>query len=138
MSPKITRFCFLLVPCLFVSFCVLALSTPGGAAQDLAAGTAKTKTEHQTLSVTGCLQKGKEPGGFFITAEDGKTWELFGHSVKLDKDVGHKVTLTGYQIHRSKAAEAQKAPNEKDEAAGKDYADMNVTGLKMISETCSQ
>lgn len=138
MSHKIARFSLLLFPCLFVSFCLLALSTPRGAAQDQGAATAKAKTEHQTLSVTGCLQKGKEAGGFFITAEDGKTWELFSRTVKLDKHVDHKVTLTGYQVHKSKATEAKKGSNEKDESAGKEYADMNVTSLKMLSETCSQ
>lgn len=138
MSHRIARFSFLFVPCLVVTFCLLALSAPRGTAQDKAAGTAKAKTEHQTLIVTGCLQKGKEAGGFFITAEDGKAWELFSSTVKLDKHVGHKVTLTGYQVHKSKAAEAKKAPNEKEESAGKEYADMNVTSLKMVSETCSQ
>jgi len=138
MSHKTTRFSLLLVPCLFVSFCLLALSTPRVAGEDQGPEMAKSKTEHQTLSVTGCLQKGKEPGGFFINAEDGKTWELFGRTVKLDKHVGHKVTLTGYEVHKSKATEAKMAKYEKPEAAGKEYADMNVTGLKMLSETCSQ
>jgi hypothetical protein len=126
----------LLVPCLFVSFCLLALSTPGGAAQDQGAAMAKTKAAHETLSVTGCLQKGKEPTGFFITGEDGKNWELFSRKVKLDEHVGHKVTLTGYKVNKSKSTEATKAPSEKAEAAGKEYADMNVKSLTMVSETC--
>jgi hypothetical protein len=138
MSHKIARFCLLLVPCLFVSFCLLALSTPGGAAQGQGAGMAKPETEHKTLTVTGCLQKGKETGGFFITGEDGKNWELFGRIVKLDQHVGHKVTLTGYQLHMPKATEAKKGPSEKEEAAGKEYSDMSVTRLKVVSETCSQ
>jgi len=138
MLNKTARFCLLLIPCLFVSLCLLALSTPRGAAQDQGSGTASTKTKHQTLSVTGCLQKGKELGGFSITAEDGKTWELFGSAANLEKHVGHKVTLTGYQVHKSKAVEAKKGPSEKVEAAGKEYADMNVTSLKMVSDTCSQ
>jgi len=136
MLQRIARFGFLLSPCLLVS--LLALSAPIGAAQDQGAMTAKATAARQTLSVTGCLQKGKEAGGFFITAEDGKVWELFGHAAKLDKDVNHKVTLTGYQVHKSKPTEAKMATNETAEAAGKEYADMNVTSLKMISETCSQ
>ena len=138
MSHKITRLSLLLVTCLLVSFCLLALSTPRGAAQEQAPAMAKSKPAHQTFSVTGCLQKGKEPAGFFINAEDGKTWELFGRTVKLDKHVGQKVTLTGYEVHKSKATEAKMAPYEKPEAAGKEYADMNVTSLKMLSETCTQ
>ena len=46
------------------------------------------------------------------------------------------MTLTGYQFYRSKATEEKMAKSEKPEAAGKEYADMRVTGLKMISETC--
>jgi len=138
MLHKITRFSLLLVPCLFASFCLLALSTPRDGPEGQGAATAKSKTEHQTLSVTGCLQKGKEPGGFFITGEDGKTWELWGRTVKLDKHVGQKVTVTGYEVHKSKATEAKMAKYENPEASGKEYADMNVTSVKMLSETCSQ
>lgn len=135
MSHKIARFSLSVVPCLFVSVCLLALSTPGSAAQDQGA---KNKTAHQSLTVTGCVQKGVEPKGLFINAEDGKTWELSSRTIKLAEHVGHKVTLTGYELHKSKAAEAKMATNEKTESAGKEYADMNVTSVKMISETCSQ
>jgi hypothetical protein len=42
----------------------------------------------KTHSVTGCLQKGIEPGGFFIVGEDGTMWELSG---KVDAaHTGHK------------------------------------------------
>jgi len=80
------------------------------------------------------LQKGTEPGGFFIVGEDGKMWELGG---KVDAThVGHKVTVEGHVQHRSKTEEAKMADSEKQEAGGKPYADFQVTSLKMVSDSC--
>ena len=90
------------------------------------------------MSVTGCLQKGTETGGFFITGDDGKDWELTGTKVKLAGHVGHKVTVTGHELHKTEAQEKKTASNEKQESGGKEYADLRVTGLKMIADTCSQ
>ena len=39
---------------------------------------AKQKPMAYSKTVTGCLQKGDEPGEFFITGEDGKNWGLHG------------------------------------------------------------
>jgi hypothetical protein len=136
MSHRMTRLILWLAPVLLMSVFLMGLQTSRSAAQDQKAGTTQKKPARQSFSVTGCLQKGVEAGGYFITAEDGKVWELSSRTVKLDEQVGHKVTLTGYQVHRSKATEEKMAKSEKAEAAGKEYADMRVTSLKMISESC--
>ena len=52
-----------------ISLLVLILCPPAVQAQD---------STGNTNSVTGCLQKGIEPGGFFIAGEDGTVWELSG------------------------------------------------------------
>ena len=92
------------------------------------------ESQGQTTSITGCLQKGVETGGFTIVGEDGKMWELFG---KIDaKHVGHKVTLKGHELHLSPAKEAKHADNEKQESSGKPYADFQVNSLKMVSDSC--
>jgi hypothetical protein len=91
--------------------------------------------------VTGCLQKGDEPGEWSITGEDGKTWELRSKTVKLDEHVGHQVTVTGSAKHESKAEEKAEGKKEgqMEKAAGKEaYGDLRVTDLKMVSETCSK
>jgi hypothetical protein len=88
----------------------------------------------KTNSVTGCLQKGVEPGGFYITGEDGTMWELSG---KVDAaHVGHKVTVKGHVLHRSQTEEAKFADYEKQEASGKPVADFQVTSLKRVSDSC--
>jgi hypothetical protein len=92
-------------------------------------------------SVTGCLQKGREPGELSITGEDGKTWELSSKTVKLDEHVGHQVTVTGSAHRESKAQEnaEEKKEGQVENAAGKEeYGDLRVTDLKMVSETCNK
>jgi len=43
------------------------------------------KAANHMRTVTGCLQKGDEPGEFSITGEDGKSWDLRSSAVKLDE-----------------------------------------------------
>jgi hypothetical protein len=97
----------------------------------------KPATTNKT--VTGCLQKGHEPGELSITGEDGKAWDVTSKSVKLDEHVGHQVTLTGSVRRESKAQEKaeEKKEGQVEKAAGKEeYGDLRVTDLKMVSETC--
>lgn len=89
-----------------------------------------------TQSVTGCLKKGDEAGGFTIAGDDGKVWELHSKKVKLSEHVGHKVTVTGMVAKESKATEDKMEANEKKEASGKEYGDLKVESLKMVSESC--
>ena len=137
MSHKIAKLAFWLIPILCLSLCPIAL----------AQGTAPEKQEKKadksarTQSVTGCLQKGDEPGEFSITGEDGKTWGLRSTSVKLDEHLGHKVNVTGTTTHETKAAEKaeERKEGQVENAASKaEYADLTVTSLKMVSETCSK
>jgi hypothetical protein len=120
MSSYQAKFSLCLILLLVFVLCPLAVQ-----AQD---NTSKTN------SVTGCLQKGIEPGGFTIVGEDGAFWELSG---KVDAaHVGHKVTVKGHVLHRSQIEEAKFADNEKKESNGKPVADFKVTSLKMVSESC--
>ncbi len=137
MSHKIAKLVFWLIPILCLSLCPIAL----------AQGTAPEKQEKKadksahTQTVTGCLQKGDEAGEFSITGEDGKTWGLRSTSVKLDEHLGHKVTVTGSTTHETKAQEKaeEKKEGQVENAASKaEYADLTVTSLKMVSETCSK
>jgi hypothetical protein len=101
-------------------------------ARPAAAQTESSSTEPKT--VTGCLQKGVEPNGFYIAGE-GMNWELAGKT-DFAAHVGHKVTVTGHVLHRTAAQEAKYSDSEKQEANGTKYADFQVASLKMISDTC--
>jgi len=122
MSSSNAKFSLWLIPLLLLILCPLLVQ-----AQD-------TMSASKTNSVTGCLQKGVEPGGFYIAGDDGKMWELSG---KVDAaHVGHKVTVKGSVLHRTKVEEAKYSDNEKQEANGKPVADFKVTSLKMVSDSC--
>jgi preprotein translocase subunit YajC len=96
----------------------------------------ENKTKASPQSITGCLQKGDEAGGVTITGADGKVWELHSKKVKLSEHVGHTVTVTGAEVKQSKATEEKIEPSEKKEASGKEYGDLRVDSLKMVSDSC--
>jgi hypothetical protein len=125
-----TKLSYWLIPILFVSLCPLALI-----AQEKQEKKAEKAAHTQT--VTGCLQKGDEAGEFSITGEDGKTWGLHSTSVKLDQHLGHKVTVTGSTPQESKAEEKKEGQVEK-ASIKQEYADLDVTSLKMVSDSCSK
>jgi hypothetical protein len=91
------------------------------------------KLATQTKTITaGCLQRGYEPDEFQITGEDGRVWGLRSSAVKLDGDLGHKVTVSGLITHELK-------PGETKTASGKqESGDLRVTSLTMVSETCGK
>jgi hypothetical protein len=113
----------------YVLACVLALGL-GSLAWTTQENQTKTK-RGKSLSVTGCLQKGDEAGEYSITGEDGKRYGLHGsNSVDLSKHLGHKVTVTGTKMRE------ENEEKEKNEAGGGEYADLRVTNIKNISESC--
>jgi hypothetical protein len=92
-----------------------------------------------TQTITGCLQKGTETGGFFLISTEGKHWELYSDKeASLAEHVGHTVTVTGTVAHRTKAQEEKSQPSEKKEMAAKPHADLQVSDVKMVSTACSK
>jgi hypothetical protein len=79
------------------------------------------------VTATGCLQKGDEADEYSITGEDGKKYGLRSSKVKLSEHVGHKVTITGKK--QKQTAKEKKEP-------GAEAADLTVSKLEMVSETC--
>jgi hypothetical protein len=126
MSHKIAKSAFWLLPILCLSLCPVAL---------IAQTAAPEKKAEKSQTVTGCLQKGDEAGEFSLKGEDGKTWGLRSTSVKLDQHIGHQVTVTGSTTHETKAEE--KKEGQVENAGSKtEYADLTVTNLKMVSDSC--
>ena len=127
MSQKLAKLAFWLIPIVCLSLCPIALI-------------AGEKAEH-AQTVTGCLQKADASGEFSITGEDGKTWGLRSTSVKLDQHIGHKVTVTGSTTHESaktEKAEEKKEGQVENAASKAEYADLTVTSLKMVSDSCTK
>jgi len=127
MSQKLAKLAFWLIPIVCLSLCPIALIAGEKAAQ--------------SQTVTGCLQKADASGEFSITGEDGKTWGLRSTSVKLDQHIGHKVTVTGSTTHESaktEKAEEKKEGQVENAASKAEYADLTVTSLKMVSDSCTK
>lgn len=131
---KIARLSLWLVPILFAGLLPLSLRAQYGDTQASPAKPAHKISSAQ--SATGCLQKGDEAGGFSLTGDDGKVWELSSTSVALSDHVGHTVTVTGSVTHKTKTQEVKMEAHEKKEAGDKEYGDLKVASLKMVSDSC--
>ena len=102
--------------------CGPALAQASDQSEKSGSANRNAKITGQTMTVTGCLTKDeKEKNEYLITGEDGKTWGLKSSSVKLGDHLNHKVTVTG------------KVTKEGHE---KEAGDLNVSNLKMVSESC--
>jgi hypothetical protein len=99
----------------------------------LAAAAQEKMSGGKPVTVTGCLQKGDEADEYSLTSEDGKRYGLRSKSVGLSKHVGHKVTVTGTQMREENEENEKK---EAKESGGGEYADLRVTNLKMVSDSC--
>jgi hypothetical protein len=112
----------------YVLACVLALGL-GSLAWTAQEDQTKTKGR-KSVTVTGCLQKGDEAGEYSITSEDGKRYGLHSKAVGLSKHLGHKVTVTGTKMRE------ENEEKKKNEAGAGESADLRVTDIQHISETC--
>ncbi len=70
MSHKIVRMSYWLIPILFVCLCPLALVAQESASQERQEKKAEQNPARHMETVTGCLQKGDEPGEFSIKKRD--------------------------------------------------------------------
>jgi len=131
MLRKFARLSLWMVPVIFVG---LTAASMYGAAQ-----TAEEKTPAKQ-TVTGCLQKGLEPGGFFLIAANNQHWELYQNSnVSFADHVGQTVAVTGiFNPNRSAAQEEKSQPYEKKETGERKHGDFQVSSLKVVSETCGK
>lgn len=87
--------------------------------------------EGKTVTITGCVAKGESANEFAIT-QSGKKYGLKSTRVKLADHLGHKVTVIG----KFTRAPGEGEEGEKAEEGGGEYADVQVTSLKMISTSC--
>lgn len=130
---------------MFVSFAFALTMSVASLAQDAAQpptatasaqATPDTKTAKAAKTVTGCLQKGDQPGEITLTAADGKIYDLSSDTVKFEEHIGHQVAATGTSTHAMKAEDKKDGDMEK--ASGKEaIRNLSVTDLKMVSETCT-
>jgi hypothetical protein len=101
-----------------------------GLASVAAAGTVSEQAPANKLS--GCLEKGDEPGSFRLThvgSDAPKTYELIPREgVRLEDHVGHKVAVNG----ESSGEKVETADEKKDEPYGR----FDVISLQHVSDKC--
>jgi hypothetical protein len=100
------------------------------------------KTTHKKVrTLSGCLQKGDGEKEYKLTDAKGDNWEISSDAVALDQHVGHTVRVTGVvsnaAIHGAKEDAKEKA-SEHGVGDSAEHGHMTVTGLKMVSESCSK
>ena len=118
-------------------FGLVAFSIPLVAAQD-----DTTKTTHKKVrTLSGCLQKTDDANKYKLTTAKGGTWEIKSDAVNLGEHVGHTVKVTGVVSHAKMHGAKEDTKDEASEHGVGDsteHGHMTVTGLKMVSESCSQ
>ena len=100
------------------------------------------KTTHKKVrTLSGCLQKGDSEKEYKLTDAKGDNWELKSDAVALSEHVGHTVKVTGV-VSNAMAHVAKEDAKEKASEHGvgdsAEHGHMTVSGLKMVSESCSK
>ena len=96
-----------------VSFCsllVCAQNPPQNAQPGAKTPTAGT---HHQVVVTGCLKRRSEPGHYYLTDQDSRTWEISSTSIDLAKEINHVVSVSGHEKVLPKPEATKNSPNEK-------------------------
>ncbi len=127
-----------LAPLVLFTLCPFLLAQSGGMQNDQSGMSQNTMgSNHQMVTVTGCLKQGHENGGYYLTTKNGKVYELSGKA-NFAEHVGHTVTVAGHEGMMPESEESKMGTSEKAEAGSKPYTDLHVMTLKHVSESCSQ
>ncbi len=122
-----------------VSFCSLRLCAqdPPPNAQP-GAKTPTAGTHHQVV-VTGCLKRRSEPGHYYLTDQDSRTWEISSTSIDLSKEINHVVRVAGHEKVLPKSEAAKNSTNEKAEVGGDQFSYyLTVLELTTLSTSCTR
>ena len=88
------------------------------------------------VNVTGCLKK-TASGGYYVSDQQGRTWELTSKKVDLAQQVFHTVSVSG---HPSSTAQPQEGKSEQGRTPQGDdrWLALDVTELEMVSNSCTR
>ncbi|MGB8889695.1 MAG: hypothetical protein WCC87_23430 [Candidatus Korobacteraceae bacterium] len=96
-----------------------------------------TVTTPLQVAVTGCLRRGGESGGYYISDQNGTTWKLTSSSVNLAEHVQHSVMVTGKPIANTQE-QGSNNQGSKTEAGSKAQPSLRVLTLKVLSPSCTR
>ena len=121
---------------LIFSVCALVLAGQDNV-QNSQTAPARTVRPPLQIIVTGCLKKNAETGGYSVSDENGKTWELSSKKVDLARHVFHVVSVSGHPINVSKTPEGKSEAGQKPEG-GNQPLGLDVVELTMVSNSCTR
>jgi len=130
------QFALGLAALLLVGLCSLPLLGQDNM-QNSQTGPDRTARTPLQIKITGCLKKNAETGGYEVSDENGRTWELNGKKVDFAKHVYHVVSVSGHPISASKMPEGKSEPGQKPEGGGQPLS-LDVVELTMISNSCTR
>ncbi|MFZ0635357.1 MAG: hypothetical protein WA755_01800 [Candidatus Acidiferrales bacterium] len=99
---------------------------PGSAAGRAQKSDSSAKSE--SVVATGCLVQRTEEGGFAFTTADAKLYYVSSTTIDLSKHAGHKVKITGTNVHQADPKHNPENSSEADE--------LIITKLEMVSKRC--
>jgi hypothetical protein len=83
----------------------------------------------------GCLKKNAATGGYYVSDQQGRTWELTSKKVDLAKQLFHVVSVSG---HPSAGAAEGKSGQGQTQGGSKQQFTLDVTELEMVSDSCTR
>ncbi len=89
------------------------------------------------IVVTGCLKKNAETGGYYVSDENGRAWDLSSKKVDLARHLFHTVSVSGHPMSVSKTPEGKSEAGQKPEG-GNQPLGLDVVELTMLSNSCTR
>ena len=89
------------------------------------------------VNVTGCLKKSAATGGYYVSDEQGRTWELTSKKVDLAKHIFHTVSVSGHPSSGPQTPEGKSEQGRTPEGGSQRFA-LDVTELEMVSNSCTR
>ena len=119
-----------------LSFSSLALYAQGSpqSSQIKPGGTVRSNV---LVNVTGCLKKNAATGGYYVSDEQGRTWELTSKKVDLSKHMFHVVSVSGHPSVPQQTPEGKSEQGQTPEGGNQHFA-LDVTELEMVSNSCTR
>ncbi len=120
---------------------LLSLSSLGMFAQDNSQSTRSNQgpsvKSGVLVNVTGCLKKNAATGGYYVSDEQGRTWELTSKKVDLSKHIFHVVSVSGHPSAGPQNQEGKSGQGQTPEGGNQRFA-LDVTELEMVSNSCTR
>jgi len=89
------------------------------------------------VNVTGCLKKNATTGGYYVSDQQGRTWELTSKKMDLSQHMFHVVSVSGHPSAGPQPPEGKSEQGQTPEGGNQHFA-LDVTELEMVSNSCTR